>query len=82
MSVYLEDESVYNYLRPTKKNLKLYLNILSPIHIIYIVNCSTLAMREEWGIEHIHKGIELLGKRHAYHITMYDPKQGKDNARR
>ena len=45
-------------------------------------NFSTEEMREENGIEAINKGIEKLGLRHEYHIKMYDPKMGADNARR
>lgn len=30
----------------------------------------------------IEDSIELLGKRHSYHIRAYDPKGGLDNARR
>lgn len=39
-------------------------------------------MRDEGGLTHIYNGIERLGKRHDYHIQMYDPRGGKDNERR
>lgn len=45
-------------------------------------NFSTLAMRQEGGLEHINKGVERLSKRHDFHIAMYDPHGGRDNARR
>lgn len=45
-------------------------------------NYSTLAMREEGGIKAIEEAIELLSKRHKYHITQYDAQGGKDNVRR
>jgi len=45
-------------------------------------NFSTLEMREEGGIAKIYEAIELLSKRHPYHIRMYDPKEGEDNKRR
>ena len=45
-------------------------------------NFSTLAMREEGGIVHIHKAIEKLSKAHDLHIKAYDPKDGVDNMRR
>ena len=31
---------------------------------------------------YIERAIEMLSKRHDAHIAAYDPKQGKDNARR
>ncbi|CAH1271015.1 glutamine synthetase-like [Branchiostoma lanceolatum] len=45
-------------------------------------NFSTLGMRNAGGIKDIEEAIERLSHRHAYHIAMYDPKQGADNARR
>ncbi|XP_053733596.1 glutamine synthetase-like [Synchiropus splendidus] len=45
-------------------------------------NVSTKQMREEGGLEHIHKAIEKLGKRHVQHIQVYDIHGGKDNLRR
>lgn len=39
-------------------------------------------MRAENGIEEIKKAIEKLSKRHEKHIKAYDPREGKDNARR
>lgn len=45
-------------------------------------NFSTAEMREEGGIKLIYQAIEKLSKRHAYHIGMYDPNQGRDNERR
>jgi len=45
-------------------------------------NFSTEAMRKKGGIDVIHEANELLAKRHAVHITYYDPACGKDNARR
>jgi len=45
-------------------------------------NYSTLAMRQPGGINEINKAVEKLSRRHNWHITMYDPKQGKDNIRR
>jgi len=45
-------------------------------------NFSTTAMREDGGMKVIEACIEKLSKRHNTHITAYDPKQGKDNARR
>jgi len=45
-------------------------------------NFSTRAMREKGGLAEIEKAIEALGRNHAKHITLYDPKGGKDNARR
>ncbi|XP_071482713.1 glutamine synthetase-like [Diadema antillarum] len=45
-------------------------------------NFSTLAMREDGGINHMRAAIEKLSKRHDEHIRAYDPKNGLDNARR
>ncbi|XP_069497530.1 glutamine synthetase-like [Ambystoma mexicanum] len=45
-------------------------------------NFSTQAMREDGGLKVIEEAIEKLSKRHEYHICIYDPKGGKDNARR
>ncbi|XP_005986705.1 glutamine synthetase [Latimeria chalumnae] len=45
-------------------------------------NFSTKAMREEGGLKDIEEAIEKLGKRHKYHIQVYDPNEGKDNCRR
>lgn len=45
-------------------------------------NYSTLEMRQPEGIKEINKAVEKLSKRHSWHIKMYDPHQGKDNARR
>ncbi|XP_005880282.1 PREDICTED: glutamine synthetase [Myotis brandtii] len=45
-------------------------------------NFSTKAMREENGLKYIEESIERLSKRHQYHIRAYDPKGGRDNARR
>ncbi|PIO30667.1 hypothetical protein AB205_0020190 [Aquarana catesbeiana] len=45
-------------------------------------NYSTENMRKEGGLKHIEDAIEKLGKRHNYHICVYDPQGGKDNSRR
>lgn len=45
-------------------------------------NFSSLAMRQAGGLQHIEYAIEKLARRHAYHIRMYDPSGGQDNARR
>ncbi|KAE8582265.1 hypothetical protein XENTR_v10020044 [Xenopus tropicalis] len=45
-------------------------------------NYSTESMRVEGGLKHIEDAIEKLGKRHNYHICVYDPRGGKDNSRR
>jgi len=45
-------------------------------------NYSTAQMREEGGMVEIYKAIEKLSSNHDLHIKAYDPKQGKDNARR
>jgi len=45
-------------------------------------NISTLAMREEGGLEKIYEAIELMGKKHEEHIYDYDPSGGEDNKRR
>ncbi|KAI3380601.1 hypothetical protein SNEBB_002956 [Seison nebaliae] len=45
-------------------------------------NFSTIAMRQDNGIEFIDKAIEKLAKRHVEHIRGYDPNGGEDNARR
>lgn len=39
-------------------------------------------MREPGGLAHIERAIELMKDKHARHITLYDPKGGKDNERR
>lgn len=39
-------------------------------------------MREEGGIKAIEAAIEKLSKKHDKHIKAYDPRGGKDNARR
>ncbi|XP_076846597.1 glutamine synthetase-like isoform X2 [Brachyhypopomus gauderio] len=44
-------------------------------------NFSTKHMQEEGGLRHIEEAIEKLGKRHHYHICVYDSKGGRDNAR-
>ena len=45
-------------------------------------NISTLAMREDGGMEKIVEAIELMGKKHREHIWSYDPSGGEDNKRR
>lgn len=45
-------------------------------------NYSTVEMRQPGGIEEINKAVEKLSKRHNWHIKMYDPRGGQDNARR
>ncbi|KAG8447464.1 hypothetical protein GDO86_014815 [Hymenochirus boettgeri] len=40
-------------------------------------NYSTEDMRKEGGLKHIEDAIEKLGKRHAYHICVYDPRGGQ-----
>lgn len=45
-------------------------------------NFSTIGMRSNGGLEKIRAAIEKLSKRHEEHIAQYDPKGGKDNARR
>ncbi|CAL8081612.1 unnamed protein product [Orchesella dallaii] len=45
-------------------------------------NFSTKAMRDENGIVAIEEAIERFSKNHQRHIKAYDPKEGKDNARR
>ena len=45
-------------------------------------NISTLAMREDGGMDHIVKAIKAMGLKHKEHIIEYDPTQGVDNARR
>jgi len=45
-------------------------------------NYSTEEMRNPGGIKFIEEAIAKLGKEHARHIKMYDPKGGKDNERR
>nr|BAK96222.1 glutamine synthetase type 2 [Callorhinchus milii] len=45
-------------------------------------NFSTEEMRKEGGLKYIEEAIEKLSKRHAYHICVYDPNEGKDNSRR
>ncbi|RWS20109.1 glutamine synthetase-like protein [Leptotrombidium deliense] len=39
-------------------------------------------MREKGGLKHIEAAIEKLRIHHDRHIKAYDPKEGKDNARR
>ena len=50
--------------------------------MFFLVCHSTEEMRKEGGITHIYTAIEKLGKRHDYHIQMYDPRGGLDNQRR
>merc|ERR1711944_101919 len=45
-------------------------------------NYSTQAMREKGGIEAINDAVEKLSLRHSVHLAFYDPREGKDNARR
>uniref|UniRef100_A0A3Q1IKX1 Glutamine synthetase n=1 Tax=Anabas testudineus TaxID=64144 RepID=A0A3Q1IKX1_ANATE len=45
-------------------------------------NVSTKKMREEGGLQYIEQAIEKLGKKHAEHIRVYDPREGNDNMRR
>ncbi|XP_064482347.1 glutamine synthetase 2 cytoplasmic-like [Ornithodoros turicata] len=45
-------------------------------------NFSTQAMRESGGIKEIETAIDKMSLRHREHIAAYDPKGGKDNARR
>ncbi|XP_038623968.1 glutamine synthetase-like [Tachyglossus aculeatus] len=45
-------------------------------------NYSTEAMRQSGGIRFIEEAIEKLGRRHAHHISLYDPRGGRDNERR
>ncbi|XP_051930142.1 glutamine synthetase-like isoform X1 [Hippocampus zosterae] len=45
-------------------------------------NFSSHDMRQEGGLKAIEAAIERLAKRHHYHIRAYDPKGGRDNARR
>uniref|UniRef100_A0A3P8TJK3 Glutamine synthetase n=1 Tax=Amphiprion percula TaxID=161767 RepID=A0A3P8TJK3_AMPPE len=45
-------------------------------------NVSTKQMREEGGLKYIEEAIAKLGKRHAEHIRVYDPRGGVDNIRR
>lgn len=45
-------------------------------------NFSTEKMRKDGGIKYIEEAMPKLEARHAYHIRSYDPKGGKDNARR
>ncbi|XP_077996741.1 glutamine synthetase-like [Glandiceps talaboti] len=45
-------------------------------------NYSTEAMREDGGIKHMEEAIAKLSKCHMRHIRLYDPNDGKDNARR
>ncbi|CAH2316837.1 Glutamine synthetase [Pelobates cultripes] len=46
------------------------------------INYSTENMRKKGGLKDIEDAIEKLGKRHNYHISVYDPHGGKDNVRR
>ena len=39
-------------------------------------------MREKDGMNEIYSAIQKLSLRHDHHISMYDPTQGLDNARR
>ncbi|CAH2316829.1 glutamine synthetase [Pelobates cultripes] len=45
-------------------------------------NYSTENMRKKGGLNDIEDATEKLGKRHNYHISVYDPHGGKDNVRR
>ncbi|XP_040298407.1 glutamine synthetase-like [Bufo bufo] len=45
-------------------------------------NYSTADMRKEGGLKHIEDAIDKLGKRHDYHIRLYDPHEGRDNSQR
>ncbi|XP_045190899.1 glutamine synthetase-like [Mercenaria mercenaria] len=45
-------------------------------------NYSTLPMRQSGGLKEIESAIEKLSRNHTKHIRAYDPKEGKDNARR
>ena len=45
-------------------------------------NFSTLAMRENGGIDEINVAIKRLSTEHERHIKMYDPHGGEDNKRR
>uniref|UniRef100_U5EXT8 Glutamine synthetase n=1 Tax=Corethrella appendiculata TaxID=1370023 RepID=U5EXT8_9DIPT len=45
-------------------------------------NFSTNKMRADGGMEEIKRAVEKLSKRHDKHIKAYDPRGGKDNARR
>jgi len=45
-------------------------------------NFSTKQMREAGGLKAIEAAIERLERNHSAHIALYDPKGGKDNARR
>ncbi|CAE1294225.1 glnA [Acanthosepion pharaonis] len=45
-------------------------------------NFSTAAMREDGGLKIIEEAVEKLRKKHKEHIMVYDPSEGKDNARR
>lgn len=45
-------------------------------------NFSTKSMRNNGGIAEIEKAIEKLSTKHERHIAAYDPRGGKDNARR
>ncbi|CAH2316838.1 glutamine synthetase [Pelobates cultripes] len=46
------------------------------------INYSTENMRTKGGLKDIKDAIKKLGKRHNYHISVYDPHGGNDNARR
>uniref|UniRef100_G1QDN9 Glutamine synthetase n=1 Tax=Myotis lucifugus TaxID=59463 RepID=G1QDN9_MYOLU len=45
-------------------------------------NVSTKALREENGLKYREEFIERPSRRHQYHIRAYDPKRGRDKARR
>ncbi|XP_044018936.1 glutamine synthetase 2 cytoplasmic-like [Aphidius gifuensis] len=45
-------------------------------------NFSTKPMRNDGGLAEIEKAIAKLSKKHERHIAAYDPRGGKDNARR
>lgn len=45
-------------------------------------NFSTLKMRQEGGLDEINSAIEKLSPNHRQHISVYDPRAGKDNERR
>lgn len=45
-------------------------------------NYSTLPMRKDGGVKDIEDAIDKLSREHSRHIALYDPNDGKDNARR